>query len=192
MDAAAGEIGARAGAAFHDAVVILGAALAGPWNPSPGLVRRVEFGARIFHESNAAVLVVSGGVVEAPPAEAEVMAELARARGVPNDRILLEPRSRNTFENAVHCGAILHARGWRSMLVVTEGFHLARALFVFRALGLPVAGAGVPRPADVSRLHWLAQHAQERVRLVRSALLFRMGAHKPFVEAAWGRYGSQP
>jgi uncharacterized SAM-binding protein YcdF (DUF218 family) len=169
-----------------DAVVVLGAALAAPGVPGPALRRRLEHGVAVFLEREAAHLLVSGGVVGPPPAEAHVMRDLALARGVAAERIIVEDMARNTFENAVYCGRIMRERGWRRVVVVTDSFHLPRALYVFRRLGLEVAGEGVPRRPGISRLSWTRAHLDERIRMVRSAGLFAIGAHKPLLAKVWG------
>ncbi|MBK8174926.1 MAG: YdcF family protein [Rhodospirillales bacterium] len=173
-------------ASAPDVVVILGAAMAAPGVPGPALVRRLQFGVATFCDRHAGHLLVSGGVVGPPPAEAAMMRDLALARGVPPERILVEDASRNTFENALFCGQIIRARAWTRVVVVTDAHHLPRALFVFRRLGLPVSGAGVPRPAGSSRLERLRDHLDERLRLLRTAALFLTGAHTPLVAYHWG------
>jgi uncharacterized SAM-binding protein YcdF (DUF218 family) len=169
-----------------DAVVVLGAAMAAPGVPGPALRRRLEHGVAVFLARDAAHLLVSGGVVGPPPAEAHVMRDLALARGVAAERIIVEDMARNTFENAVYSGRIMRERGWRRVVVVTDAFHLPRALYVFRRLGLEVSGEGVARPSHISRLDWLRSQFDERVRLACSAVLFLRGAHKPLVTRVWG------
>lgn len=165
---------------------MLGAAPAASGAPSRALRRRVEHGASIFAARNAEYLLVSGGVVGPPPAEAHVMYDLAVERGVSPERIIVEDRARNTFENAVYAGKIIREHGWRQVLIVTDSFHLPRALYVFRRIGLDVAGEGVPRPSAVSRPSWAREHIEERLRLIRSAGLFAMGAHRPMLAEIWG------
>jgi uncharacterized SAM-binding protein YcdF (DUF218 family) len=170
-----------------DAVLVLGAATAAPGVPGPALRGRIEHGVALFFERGARHIVVSGGVVGPPPAEAVVMRDLALAMGVDAAHIVVEDEARNTFENAVYTGRIIRERGWSRVLLVTDGFHLPRALFVFGRLGIAVEGCGVPRRPDVSRAAWLRSHAGERLRLLRSAALFAIGAHKPLVERVWQR-----
>jgi uncharacterized SAM-binding protein YcdF (DUF218 family) len=173
-----------------DAVIVLGAAMAAPGVPGPALIRRLEHGVETFFSRKAGHLLVSGGVVGPPPAEAHMMRDMARARGVPEDCILVEDAARNTFENALYAGRILRCHGLADVIVVTDGFHLPRALYVFRRLGLQVSGEGVPRPSGMSRRAWLRAHADERIRLARSAALFALGTHKPLVARAWA--GTDP
>jgi uncharacterized SAM-binding protein YcdF (DUF218 family) len=162
-----------------DAVIVLGAALEAPGVGGPALRRRLRHGIAAFRELNARHLVLSGGVVVHHPAEAQVMRVLALDWGVPADRLVIEDRARNTFENALHCGRIMRAHGWRDVVVVTDGFHLTRALYCFRRLGFPARGRGVGRPGGTSRLRWAWLHLDDRLRLVRSAWLFLKGTHEP-------------
>ncbi len=168
-----------------DAVIVLGAAVVAPGVPGPALVRRVEWGVGVFRARLARHLVMSGGSMGAPPCESHLMRDIALALGVAQASIVVEDRSRNTFENAIYTGAIIRRRGWRRIVVVTDAFHLPRALYIFRRLGLAVEGAGVPRNATTSRGRWLRCVAEEKVRHLRSAQLFWMGAHKRLIARVW-------
>lgn len=172
-------------AAPVDAVIVLGAALVGPGVPGPALVRRLRHGVAVFRQLGARHLVLSGGVVQATPAEAVVMRTLALEQGVADTCIIVEDQSRNTFENGVYCGCLIRERRWQNVVVVTDGFHLPRALYVFRRLGLSIMGAGVPRPATMPVARWTRNYAVEMLRLARSAYLFSRGSHKPILKAVW-------
>jgi uncharacterized SAM-binding protein YcdF (DUF218 family) len=169
-----------------DAVIVLGAAVVAPGVPGPALTRRVAWGIRVWRTTRARHLLLSGGAIAGLPAEARLMRELALAAGVPDDRIVVEEASRNTFENAVYAGAIVRQAGWRRIVVVTDQFHLPRALYIFRRIGLMVEGAGVPRQPGTSPGRWLRQHIEEKLRHVRCAQLFWVGAHKPLIARVWG------
>jgi uncharacterized SAM-binding protein YcdF (DUF218 family) len=127
-----------------DAIVVLGCALhAGA--PSPALVRRVECGAALLARGVAPLLVLSGGGRSGRP-EAEAMAALAAALGVPPERLLLEPGSRDTIGNAFNSAALLRARGLASVVLVSDAYHLTRARILFRRAGLIVAATDHPPP----------------------------------------------
>lgn len=170
-----------------DAVIVLGASVQMPGVPSQALRRRIEHGVAVFFADGARFLVVSGGVVVAPPAEAVLMRAIALDRGVPDERIIVEDMARNTFENAVYAGLIIRREGWRRSIVVTDAFHLPRALYCFRRLGLPVEGEGVPRRPTTTRIAWWRSYAEEMLRFARCAGLFLIGSHKPVLERVWGR-----
>ena len=136
-----------------DAIVVLGAAVRPGGAPSPALVRRVGRAVRLFRAGAAPMLVMTGGLGRHPPAEAELMAALAIRAGVPPERILLEDRAATTFESARNCAALLQERGWRRVLLVTDGFHLRRSLLIFRAFGRTF-GAVVAGSAAGGRIGW--------------------------------------
>jgi uncharacterized SAM-binding protein YcdF (DUF218 family) len=169
-----------------DAVVVLGAAMQAPGVPGPALLRRIEHGIKTFGELDATHLVVSGGIVGPPPAEAHVMRDIAVSRGVPPEAIIVEDRSRNTFENAVYTGRFIRSGGWRHVVVVTDGFHMVRALHTFRRLGLPASAAPAPKPAHHSALRWSMRYLEDLGRCACSEWLFMLGKHKRIVEREWG------
>ena len=70
--------------------------------------------------------------------EAEACREVLMAHGIPEDAILLEERSRSTEENALYTREIMDANGWETALVVSDGYHLLRAGWIFAQEGIPV------------------------------------------------------
>jgi uncharacterized SAM-binding protein YcdF (DUF218 family) len=112
-----------------DAALVLGLALADDGSPQPGLVARIDRAAALYQAGLAPQLVVSGGGDRHGLTEAGVMRELLVARGVPTEVIKLDTHARSTEENfacAVPLLAELHAR---TVLVVTERWHMPRALY---------------------------------------------------------------
>jgi uncharacterized SAM-binding protein YcdF (DUF218 family) len=99
---------------------------------------------RLFKARKAPMLIASGGSRPGTASEAEVMATLLSELGVPRDAILLEPSSRNTYQNAVNTRAILEGQGIDKVLLVTSAFHMRRAVAAFQALDVEV----VPAPTD--------------------------------------------
>ncbi|MCP5368186.1 MAG: YdcF family protein [Hyphomicrobiales bacterium] len=163
----------------HDAIVVLGAAVLADGRPSQALARRVRGGAAHFHAGAAPWLVLSGGAVGHATPEAVVMADLARGLGVPAAALVLEDRSRNTYENALNTRAIAAARGWRRLLVVTDSFHLPRALYIFRKIGMEAQGRAVAGRGGEGRGPWLAAALREGPAFVKSAVLFRLRPTPP-------------
>ncbi|MBI2236333.1 MAG: YdcF family protein [Magnetospirillum sp.] len=146
-----------------DAAVVLGALLRPDGSPSPAMLRRIGHAVRLFEGGRAANLLMSGGPVGHPTPEAEAMRALALAAGIPAERIAVEVGSRNTIQNARLSRPILAERGWNRVLVVTDAFHLPRALYVFRRLGIAATGAGA-RPERPSA-SWHAAWAREAAAL---------------------------
>lgn len=118
--------------------VVLGARVYADGTPSPALVDRVALGVELLRTGRARRLVLSGGTPDGRPREAEVMARLAREAGAPAEALVLEGKSRSTFENARECAALLRPEGETEVLLVSCDFHLARAGAQFRTHGLTV------------------------------------------------------
>lgn len=132
-----------------DAIVVLGCALH-EGAPSPALLRRVEHGVALFARGDAPILILSGGGARGK-AEAEAMRDVAAARGVPERAMLLEKRSRNTFENAVETARLMRAHGLTSLVLVSDGYHLPRARLLFRKIGLTVVATEHPSERGFAR-----------------------------------------
>jgi uncharacterized SAM-binding protein YcdF (DUF218 family) len=141
------EAGSTRAPAPAEAIVVLGCRLKPDGTASAALARRVARGIALFRQGAAPLLVLSGGGAGRVP-EAEIMRHIALAAGVPEAALLVEPRSRNTLENARETARLLTARGLRSILLVSDRIHLPRAALLFRCAGLTIAGwAAPPSPA---------------------------------------------
>ena len=127
-----------------DVIVVLGAALTPDGEATPALRRRVAHGARLFHEGAAGDLLLSGGPTRHPRPEAAVMRTLALDGGVPEECIVVEDRSVRTLHNAIYTAQVMRDHGWRRALLVTDSFHMPRALMTFRSFGVAVRGSAVP------------------------------------------------
>lgn len=127
--------------AFHDAAIVLGAMVRPDGSPSPALVRRVRHGVRLLREGRVGHLLMSGGAVRHAIPEAHVMRDLALAAGIAPDRVHVEDTSVNTIGNALLSRRLIDERGWRRLAVVTDACHMARSLYIFHRLGLPVSPA---------------------------------------------------
>ncbi|TIU18533.1 MAG: YdcF family protein, partial [Mesorhizobium sp.] len=76
--------------------------------------------------------------------DAETAPRLFAALGVTADRLILENRSRNTYENAVFTRELVTPKPGETWLLVTSAFHMPRAKALFDKAGF----ATVPWPVD--------------------------------------------
>ena len=127
-----------------NAIVVLGASVLPDGRPSKALCRRLDWAVELLKSGKGDVLVLSGGPVAHPLSEADAMAERAQVSGVPKDKIRLENQSRNTLENAKFCQAILAKEKFGKVLVVSDDWHLPRALRTFRHFGVEAKGSAAP------------------------------------------------
>ncbi|HSV36420.1 MAG TPA: YdcF family protein [Ramlibacter sp.] len=123
-----------------DAIVVLGGALSGaapPRRPTFNLAPaagRVWHAAALYRAGKAPWVIVAAGnqpdSQEAQP-EAQAIAEMLMALGVPRAAIRLDETSRNTRENAAHALHIAQALKVRRVLLVTSAIHMQRAMKTF-------------------------------------------------------------
>lgn len=127
----------------RDAIVVLGARLRSDGTLADPLEERVRAGVALFHAGGAPVLCMTGGhdpsLAPSVSTEARAMAKRAVALGVPESALVIEERSASTRENARFSAEILlPAR--RRVWVVTNPFHLRRAVRHFRKAGFDARG----------------------------------------------------
>jgi uncharacterized SAM-binding protein YcdF (DUF218 family) len=106
--------------------------------PGTSLARRAAHAASLYQQGYADYVLCSGGVGDNPPSEAEAACGRVVELGVPQDAIVYEEAAHSTEENAAFAAAIMRARGWRSAILVTDGFHLLRATWMFQRTGVTV------------------------------------------------------
>lgn len=148
-----------------DAIVVLGAKLFSDGRPSPAFLGRIERAAELFAAGAAPLVLFSGG---GTPSEASAGRAYARTLGIAEAACLLEEQSTNTFENARYSAALLEARGIRTVVVVTDGFHLLRAVRLFELHGLkPVPAASRRR---LTPRTWLLATLKEAIAHLRVPL----------------------
>jgi uncharacterized SAM-binding protein YcdF (DUF218 family) len=95
-------------------------------NPTPEQLARVTEAVREYERGVAPRIVFSGGAVRNQFAEADVMASVAAAQGIPPSAIFVETKSRDTIQNACFANALLREHGWRSAEVISSSLHLPR------------------------------------------------------------------
>lgn len=166
-----------AGRPVAQAVVVLGAAVRPDGSSSAAMDRRVRAGVALAAGLTDATLVLSGGFGKGHgpslPTEARVMADLARAAGLPADVPLwLEEHSRNTLENAAAVSVLLTAVAPARLIVVTDEAHLPRALTCFRA-ARRIVGTGWTLDGHGVRIAEGRALARARAREALARLLYR-------------------
>ncbi|WP_251153067.1 ElyC/SanA/YdcF family protein [Cellulosimicrobium sp. Marseille-Q4280] len=122
-----------------DAVVVLGAGLRPDGSPSTYLRRRLDAAADLHARGVAPVILVSGDAHDDYDEPASMRAWLLD-RGVPDDAILLD---RGGYDTHATCTRAVDEFGFADAVVVTQGYHLPRALFSCRVAGLDAVGVGV-------------------------------------------------
>lgn len=148
-----------------DVIIVLGSALRSDNRPGPAQIRRATRAAELYLQGYAPVVICTGGyTVGRSRSEADGCREILEGLGVPAEAIVLEPFSRSTEENAFYAHEIMDEFGWQTALVVSDGYHLLRASWIFEMQGIPHStspSADPPRAnhirsviREVFALHW--------------------------------------
>jgi uncharacterized SAM-binding protein YcdF (DUF218 family) len=136
-----------------DGIVVLGGGFEGAINLARGGYELNAGGDRMVETAilarrfPTAKVVVSGGTGELfldGEGDAATAPRLLGALGVTADRLILENKSRNTYENAVFTKALVTPKPGETWLLVTSAFHMPRAKALFDKAGF----ATLPWPVD--------------------------------------------
>lgn len=124
------------------AAVVFGAGLWRDGSPTPVLRDRVATAAQLFFEGKVEKILMSGDNRFVDYNEPGAMHAYALQLGVPEEAIVLDYAGRRTYDTCYRAKAIF---GLQEAILVTQSFHLPRALYTCRQLGLEAVGV----PADL-------------------------------------------
>lgn len=113
-------------------------------------------------------IIVSGGdatTTGGNVSEADIVSRMFDAFGIDHQRLQLDRASRDTFENGVNTRTIVDRLHLSACLLITSGFHMPRAVAVFRSQGITV----IPWVADYRTT------GQEALRITFDAPLVNAG-----------------
>lgn len=131
-----------------DAIVVLGAA---HYNgrPSPVLKARLDHAAALYRRGLAPLVVVTGGMAPGDNvSEAAVGRRYLLEAGLPDSAVRAEETGSSTEPSLRAAALAVTARRGRSVILVSDGFHLLRLTIIARRLGLEPHGS----PASLSPL----------------------------------------
>lgn len=129
-----------------DAIVVLANNIQPDGSLSDTSFRLAVHGVVLHRQGLAPLLVFSGVARPDGLSEAKVRVELATRLGVPPAAILTETRVHTTRDEALRMRERLGPLGARSVLLVADSLHMARARAAFERAGLAVRPASVEDP----------------------------------------------
>ncbi|MCA0048712.1 YdcF family protein [Mesorhizobium sp. B283B1A] len=136
-----------------DGIIVLGGGFEGAINLARGGYelsgsgdRMVETAilARRFPQAKVVVSGGNGSLFLDGEGDADTAPRLLGPLGVSTDRLVLEDKSRNTYENAIFSRKLVEPKPGETWLLVTSAFHMPRAKALFDKAGFPT----VPWPVD--------------------------------------------
>jgi len=128
------------------AAIVFGAGLQRDGTPSPVLKDRVSAAVQLYQQGKVEKILMSGDNRFEDYNEPAAMKTYAVDLGVSEDAIVLDYAGRRTYDT---CYRAKHIFGLEEALLVTQKFHLPRAIFICHELGMSVTGVS----ADLRDYH---------------------------------------
>ena len=125
---------------FRQTALVFGAGVEPDGSPSAMLGDRLDISVRLYRAGKVRRILLSADD-RAGDREIPAMRSRMLAAGIPPADVLVDDRGFSTRDS---CARARTAFGLRSATLVTQAFHLPRALFVCRAFGVDGVGVGAP------------------------------------------------
>lgn len=124
-----------------DCIMVLGAGL---WDgePSPMLQERLDFGLIAYETECSGKLLMSGDHGRKEYDEVNKMKEVAVQNGVPADNVFMDHAGFSTYESMYRARDVFQVE---KMVIVTQEYHLYRAVYNARKLGIDAYGFAADR-----------------------------------------------
>ena len=124
-------------AAEADAIIVPGAKINPDGSPTDMLKDRLDAAIALYASKRAPLILVSGDGRDSALNETASMAAYLKTAGIPAAAIVIDPEGYDTFQTVLRSK---DADASRSAIIVTQTFHLERALFIANALDSDMMG----------------------------------------------------
>ncbi|MBO5095932.1 MAG: YdcF family protein [Bacilli bacterium] len=121
-----------------DCIIVLGAAIWGD-KPSPMLEDRLLTGIKLYNQNVSPKIIMSGDHGRKEYDEVNIMKKFTIDKGVPSEAIFLDHAGFSTYESIYRAKEIFRAK---KIVIVTQKYHLYRALHIANSLGIEAYGVG--------------------------------------------------
>jgi len=120
-----------------DVAIVLGTDVTADGRPGIRLAGRLQTAAELVHSGRARVILVSGDGGGVSGDEPAAMISYLTGLGIDARRIVSDPYGLDTYDSCARAGQVY---GITRALVVTQAYHLSRAVTLCRSLGLDAEG----------------------------------------------------
>lgn len=121
--------------------IVFGAGVWEDGTPTPMLADRVQAAVDLYKAGRISKILMTGDNSSPDYNEVKVMQEYAAAQGIPVEDITLDYAGFSTYESCYRAKAVF---GIAQAVLVTQNFHLPRAVYTCRQLGVEAIGLGTP------------------------------------------------
>lgn len=133
----------------YDYIIVLGSGLINGHKVPPLLASRIDKGMHLFRRFHSVkhpvkIIFTGGQGSDEQLAEGRAMADYALAKGLPEEQIIVEDKAVNTYENLLFSKQLIEKEAAEpyDTIVVTNNYHVFRALLWAKIVGLKCEGAG--------------------------------------------------
>ena len=134
-----------------DCAIVLGARVWEDGTLSKTLRARVDAALDAYQAGTMGVIIVCGGQgSNEPTSEERAMCDYLTSNGVPQGDIYLDETSVNTLQNLQNAKAIMQEQGWTTAAITTSDYHLTRAMWLAKDLGIHACGIKAGNPIQWS------------------------------------------
>lgn len=144
--------------------LVLGAQVYADGTPSPFLAARLEIARRLLVSGKVRAILVSGDHMDWGYDEPGAMLRWLLDRGVPNRKVVLDHAGFDTYDSCARANRVF---GVRKAIVVTQAYHLPRAVMLCRRLGVDAYGVGDETVRQYRR-PWLISSTREHGACVKA------------------------
>lgn len=120
-----------------DAIIVFGAYVFPDGNPSDMLHDRLDCGYELYKQKKAPKIIVSGDHGQVTYDEVNAMRKYLETKGVPREDIFMDHAGFNTYDSIYRARDIFKVK---KAILVTQRYHLVRALYIGSKLGLDITG----------------------------------------------------
>lgn len=120
-----------------DCILVLGCYVHSDGNPSDMLHDRLQRGVELYELGAAPKLLMSGDHGRTNYDEVAAMKQFAINAGIPSEHIFMDHAGFSTYESIYRAKEIF---GAKKILIVTQEYHLYRAIYIANQLGLEAYG----------------------------------------------------
>lgn len=162
---AAGHLFSETAVPAAPVALVLGARVDPDGTPSPFLAARLDLAHRLYRAGKVRVVLVSGDNMAKEYNEPDAMRSYLIRAGIPAGDVVADYAGFDTYDSCARAQRIF---GVDRLIVVTQGYHLPRAVATCRALGVDAAGVGDDAFRDTEA--WTRGAVRDQVACVKTVI----------------------
>jgi vancomycin permeability regulator SanA len=136
---AAGHIYSESDVPAAPVALVLGAKVFSDGTPSPFLTARLDLAKRLYDAGRVEMIIVSGDNSAPEYDEPAAMHDYLIRAGVPESKLIIDTVGFDTYESCVRAWQVFNVS---RLIMITQSYHLPRAVATCRALGIDAMGVG--------------------------------------------------